>query len=328
MTARVSFLPILCMGVALLGIGLFLGRFSMNLTTPNSYTEVRAGGGTFTNPLLECDAGGATIASQKIDFTPDLTQFVNNLKHSKNISDISVYFRDLNNGPVVNINQKDTFIPASLLKVPTLIAYLKWSEDNPTVLDESFLFAVESSSIPQLFPPKEKLELGKTYSARELLERMIKYSDNQALILLYERLPKEYQMELFSLLGIDSRLLTQGQIGITASQYSSFFRILFNASFLSKANSEYALSLLSQTTFNEGLKEAVPARVKISHKFGERESDGGLKQFHDCGIVYYPKHPYLICVMTKGERVDDLISSIEDISNFVYKKIDSQYKGE
>ena len=151
------------------------------------------------------------------------------------------------------------------------------------------------------------------------------YADHQALVLLHQRLPKSYQVELYTLLGVDPKLITDPTARLTIRQYSIFFRILFNASFLSRTNSEYALKLLSESSFEQGVRKGVPLDVAVSHKFGERKTSGDLQQFHDCGIVYYPQHPYLLCVMTRGQDVTKLIDSIYKTSEFVYEKIDSQY---
>ncbi|MDQ5950064.1 MAG: beta-lactamase class, partial [Patescibacteria group bacterium] len=248
-------------------------------------------------------------------------------EQKNNVNDISVYVRDLNNGPVIGVDQNFSFAPASLLKVPMLIAYLKWSEDNPKILEEKFEFKKKIDvGYTQQFAPAVPLEEGKTYTAQELLESMIKYSDNQALVLLFERLPRKYQEDLYVLLGVDPKLITDPNARLTTKQYSVFFRILFNSSFLSQKNSEYALKLLSETSFTDGLRSVIPTGITVSHKFGERKTKDGLQQFHDCGIVYYPKHPQLVCVMTKGGSVDDLIKSIREVSGFVYDKIHTQYK--
>jgi beta-lactamase class A len=307
----------------------FAVGYHVNYETPvqsDLDSELRLGGNGFTNPLLECEVGRDAIASKKEDFTPELTKFVSGIKQKLNISGMSIYFRDLNNGPVIGIEHTDEFAPASLLKVPVLISYLKWSEDNPGVLDEQITFEKEVNvGYVQQFAPIVPLEVGKTYTARELLEHMAKYSDNQALVLLYKRLPKSYQAELYTLLGVDPKLITDPTEKLTIRQYSIFFRILFNASFLSRTNSEYALKLLSESSFEQGIKKGVPLDIAVSHKFGERKTAGDLQQFHDCGIVYYPKHPYLLCVMTRGQDVTKLIDSIYKTSEFVYEKIDSQY---
>ena len=309
--------------------GLWIGAFFFDFNSDkDGNSEIRLGtsGNNLTNPLLECEIGGNTIGSQKIDFTSDLENFTNQLKPKLGVSSLSVYFRDLNNGPISNINGTDHFAPASLLKVPVLIAYLKWSEEQAGVLDEKIYYEKSVNvGYQQQFAPAVPLELGKEYTARELLEYMTKYSDNQALILLFKRLPFHYQEELYMLLGVDPKLITDPTAELTIRQYSIFFRVLFNASFLSRTNSEYALHLLTQTTFEEGVRAGVPVQYQVAHKFGERKTSGGLQQFHDCGIVYYPNHPYLLCVMTRGTDVKSLISSIAQTSQYVYQKIDEQY---
>jgi len=52
-------------------------------------------------------------------------------------------------------------------------------------------------------------------------------------------------------------------------------------------------------------------------------NDQGLKQLHDCGIIYHPSKPYILCIMTKGEEIEELASVIADISRLVFKGIDS-----
>lgn len=291
-------------------------------------SELRLGAlnGELTNPLLECEVAENSISARKEDFTPELNAFVEKLKSSAEVDSISVYYRDLNNGPIIGVGQSDNFAPASLLKVPVLISYLKWAEEKPGVLEEKITFTspVDVGYVQQ-FAPSVPLEVGKTYTAKELLEIMTKYSDNQALVLLFKRLPPSYQEELYTLLGVDPELITDPTARLTIRQYSIFFRILFNASFLTRVNSEYALDLLTQTSFEDGVRAGVPYPIVVSHKFGERKTADGLQQFHDCGIVYYPKHPYLLCVMTRGNNVDALISSIAKTSDFVYKEIDRQY---
>lgn len=63
----------------------------------------------------------------------------------------------------------------------------------------------------------------------------------------------------------------------------------------------------------------MPKDVEIAHKFGQRDVDGvGLKQLHDCGIVYHPDGPYLLCVMTRGFDYDILSNVIGEISKRTY----------
>lgn len=306
-------------------IGLVLGQ---NLKGQDTSSELRADlGAGLTNPLLECEMGKDIIASRKANFSEDLEEYVDDLKYSKSVKDLSVYFRDLNNGPVINIEADGQFSPASLLKVPIFIAYLKWSEDDPSVLNKNITFEkVVDVGYQQKFAPTKDMVLGKTYSIKELLEQMVIYSDNQALVLLYDQLPSKYLKDLYTVLGVDPDIATDPSKTLSIEKYSIFFRILFNASYLSRANSEYALEVLSQTTFDQGLRDSVPSRVVIAHKFGERKARDDMQQFHDCGIVYYPNHPYLLCVMTRGNNASSLIEGIKSVSDFVYKKIDAQYK--
>jgi beta-lactamase class A len=305
-------------------IGLVLGQ---NLKGQDTSSELRADlGAGLTNPLLECEMGKDIIASRKANFSEDLEEYVDDLKYSKSVKDLSVYFRDLNNGPVINIEADGQFSPASLLKVPIFIAYLKWSEDDPSVLNKNITFEkVVDVGYQQKFAPTVDMTLGKSYSVKELLEQMIIYSDNQALVLLYDRLPPKYLKDLYTLLGVDPDIAVDASKTLSIEKYSIFFRVLFNASYLSRNNSEYALTLLSRTTFDQGIRSSAPGSITVAHKFGERKSYGDIQQFHDCGIVYYPNHPYLLCVMTRGQEVTGLIDTIKQTSDFVYSIIDKQY---
>jgi beta-lactamase class A len=304
--------------------GFALGRM---LDEGSSTSELRSNTSEgLTNQLLECELGKDTIASRKLDFSEDLKDVVADLKEKNKIKDISVYFRDLNNGPVIDIDAAGQFSPASLLKVPILIAYLKWSEDEEGVLSKEIKFEkVVDVGYQQKFAPTVDMTLGKSYSVKELLEQMIIYSDNQALVLLYDRLPPKYLKDLYTLLGVDPDIAVDASKTLSIEKYSIFFRVLFNASYLSRNNSEYALTLLSRTTFDQGIRSSAPGSITVAHKFGERKSYGDIQQFHDCGIVYYPNHPYLLCVMTRGQEVTSLIDTIKQTSDFVYSIIDKQY---
>ena len=116
---------------------------------------------------------------------------------------------------------------------------------------------------------------------------MIAFSDNEAKNMILENLDTETLDKIYSDLGIDIPGLRSPDDFMTVKEYSSFFRILYNATYLNKKMSEKALEYLSHSNFSKGLLGKLPADVVVAHKFGERGlADSNTKQLHDCGIIY------------------------------------------
>lgn len=293
----------------------------------NGSKQVRQTGGyKYINPLLECEVAEGSVDARKENFRDELDRFIVGLKKDKSLTDAAVYFRDLNNGPTFGVNEGGEFFPASLLKVPVMMAYYHWSESEPGLLRTEIPYErPRDFGITPTIIPKNEIVLGQAYSVEELIERMIVYSDNQALGLLTSRLSITVMQDLFGMLGVGEDVLVNPESKLTVKEYAGFFRILFNSSYLSRENSEKALALLSSTDYNDALPARIPAGVAVAHKFGEAGTGDIERQLHDCGIVYFPDHPYLACIMTRGKDTDTLKKSITDISRFIYEKIDEQY---
>ncbi|MCU0653380.1 MAG: class A beta-lactamase-related serine hydrolase [Candidatus Pacebacteria bacterium] len=240
----------------------------------------------------------------------------------------AVYFRNLNNGPWFGINEKEKFMPASLLKVPLMIAYFKEAETDPGVLREEIVVREGNDGIlSQEIKPKIILEHGKPYTVDELIERMIIYSDNKAADILFNNVSPKKLDEIYANLGIDIPI--GGNINqdyMSVKSYASFFRILFNSSYLSREMSEKALSLLAKSDYKKALAAGVPSGVAIAHKFGEYKDlnrQNGYMELHDCGIIYSPDYPYLLCIMTSGRSIGENEKVITKISSIVYDEIAS-----
>lgn len=281
---------------------------------------------TYISPLLECEVAEGLVDGRKESFHHDLEEYVLKMKKERGLAELAVYFRDLNNGPSFGINISDEFFPASLLKVPVMMAYYRWVEEDPELLRMKiqYIEPKDLGFVPTIVPKKE-LVPGQFYTIEELIHQMIIYSDNQALYLLSGQLPRKYLEDLFSMLGVRDDVLINPNAKLTVKEYASFFRVLFNSSYLSREYSEKALSLLAETDYHDALPAGVPSGVAVAHKFGETGAIDVESQFHDCGIVYFPEHPYLACIMTRGRDAEQLKLGIRDISHFIYEKIDEQY---
>jgi len=121
-----------------------------------------------------------------------------------------------------------------------------------------------------------------------------------------------------------------GEAGATLSvkTFSSFFRILFNASYLSKASSERLLAILSRSSFRSGIAAGVPPNIVVANKYGEQSPGPQVPagELHDCGIVYYPDSPYVLCVMTEGPGFEGNAAAIREISRMVFSIVDENQR--
>lgn len=291
-----------------------------------SYQVRQMGEYSFINPLLECEVAEGTIDARKQNFRNDLHDFISDLEKRENLSRAAVFYRDMNNGPTFGVSETEVFFPASLLKVPIMIVYFHLAEKNESLLDREIQFERPIDfGYDQQIVPKDQMEPGFSYSVDNLIRRMILFSDNQAAYLLASAMPENALRDLFSLVGINKDALVDPRGRLSVKEYSSFFRILYNSSYLSREYSERSLQLLSEANFQDGLRRGVPENIPIAKKFGETSGDDGEQQLHDCGIVYFPNHPYLACIMTKGKDSEALKRSVTEISRFIYERVEEQY---
>jgi beta-lactamase class A len=290
--------------------------------------EIRLGGWNYINPLLECEQAQNEIEDNELmPFKHKVEKIIQENLRKKWGDDVSVYFRELNDGLSFTIGRTEQFYPASLLKVPEMMSVLKEADADPKILKKKIAYDRPDLKSAQNTDVAEPLVFGRSYTIEEMLKRMIEYSDNVSSLLLEEAVNPRDLRKIYDDLGIPDPYYLNDQSGYMMSTelYSSFFRILFNASYLSKENSEKALEYLSKTDYKKGLVAGVPPGITVAHKFGLRKING-IKQLHDCGIVYYPGHPYLLCVMTSGPVPEYLDTTIGEISRFIYGEIDRQHR--
>ena len=265
-------------------------------------------------------------------FRRDLEDNLTVLKQKGDLIEAGIYFRDLRFGPTFGLNEDAQFLPMSLMKMPMMVVLLKAAETRPGLLDETVRTPDEFAANVQLMKPAETLTPGREYTVGELLTYLIAYSDNKALWMISdwmgENVAPDAIADTMVNLGLMRRQDAVPATSITPKMYGSILRILYNAAYLDPEHSQYALDLLTQTRFADGIAHGVPGDVRVAHKFGVRDDTGADVQLHDCGIVYHPAGAYILCVMTRGKDFDTQARYVQDVSERVYAEMTRRAVGE
>ncbi len=280
----------------------------------------------FLSDELDCGTINEKIEQVK-GIDDEIEAYTNKEETAGNAEGISVFFRDLDTRRWFGVNENANFYPASLAKLPIAMMTYKTAEVNKRTLDLELPIGEKDLSLNegQRYTPESVLESGKSYSVRELVKRMLIYSDNAPVNPLLDA-SANLREPIFSDLGVyampsDS---SPGRWNITSKNYSNLFRILYNASYLRPEYSDAVLKQLSESTFKNALAAGVPDDIRVAHKFGEAsakdESTGKTSVIlNDCGIVYKKNAPYILCIMTRGEKYEELERIIKEISEKVYR---------
>lgn len=241
---------------------------------------------------------------------------------------VSVYARDLDHGAWIGINDRALYLPASLTKVPVLMRVLELAEDEPGLLDKEVVFpgseAMVGDDTMRGAPDSLRMQTGGIYTVRDLLRRMIIYSDNYAFELLLGRGAGEGMSRMMFDLSAE-QYLEDDKVYYDARTVATLLRSLYHSSLLSRRHSEYALRLLTESIFREGIRRHLPPDAVVASKFGfyAPAADGeGHHELHECGIVYRSRSPYVVCVMTSTDqgRPEDLQRIIGEISRILWTR--------
>ncbi len=313
--------------VAMLVLGLAGGwllhyYFPFGNSSDPKIEAVRQGGYELINPLLFYDVSNTAELAQYEPLKKELAEFINSKISKGQITKASVYFR----GIIINPSEK--YDPASLMKVPTMIAILKYAESHPEILSRQVFYdGLADYNAAESIKPLKQIQPGNSYTIDQLLLYMIAYSDNNAAQVLLHQLKLADFYKVFTDLGLEIPPKTfdiNNFDYMDVKSYASFFRVLYNATYLSRDMSEKAFKLLSYSDFPQGIEAGLPADIEAAQKFGEAtiaDQRGKViaQELHDCGFVYASPRPYLLCVMTSGSNFTELETTISGISSIVYK---------
>lgn len=286
--------------------------------------------GCHLSPWLDRHACEVPVISKLpyVDLKLRVVEYVEKKKQDGTLAEAGIYFRDLKDGPHFGVNEYASFAGASLFKLPIVVQYLYLAEQDPQILQLQLRVPEGSDFYYDIFVPPQRLVIGQMYTVEELMLRTMAYSDNVAFVVLRQYLIDRnfgddfLLQESFRQLGLVPQT-ANGSAVITVMRYSAVFKIIYSAAFLSPEMSEKLIGMMLATTYDNALVRGVPADVKVANKFGVTSLESKL-QLHDCGIVYYPGNPYMLCVMTRGRSEAELADVIAEISRMVYEEVNSR----
>jgi len=255
-------------------------------------------------------------------------QFVQRLRSIAESSDavVGVAIKNLMTGEKFFINENDVFPQASSIKVHILAELYHQAEQGKIRLSEVLPLPADVR-VGGDGILNELGELSVSMSVRDYAVLMIVLSDNTATNLLIKKVGMANVNSLLQSHGavktklqrvmMDVKAAAEGKENIgTPKEALMMLEKMYRGEIVSKQASGEMLSMLQKPKSKEGpIRNGVPAEVSVANKDGEIE---GVRC--DIGIVYLPKAPYVICVMTKLLLNDSVgPRTISDISQLTYQ---------
>jgi beta-lactamase class A len=231
----------------------------------------------------------------------------------------SFYFEYLPSGTSIRIGADNELVAASLIKVPLAMNLYKAAELGKIDLNKEVV--ITTGELDDAYGDLWQKGAGTLISLREAAKLALTGSDNTAAHVMFDhaRGTLASDQESLNQLDIDQNMQS-GQAVIDAKSYSSVLKSLYLSSYLQPKDSQELLGYLSRSTATNRLVHDLPKGLTVAHKIGVYNAQWAES---DCGIVYVPKRPYVICVMA-GLPEDQADPFIASISKQVYDFVSQQ----
>lgn len=156
-----------------------------------------------------------------------------------------------------------------------------------------------------------------TFTVGNALTQMITISDNNAALLLSEKLRLKNVSSFLGRQGfVSSRVGTGNEPTTSPLEVALFLKSLYEGKIVDNIYSKKMLDLLRWQKLNNKIPKYLPENLIIAHKTAE------LDEFnHDGGIVFAPNGDYIIVVMSKSDVSSRYLAEerIAVVSREVYK---------
>jgi beta-lactamase class A len=231
-------------------------------------------------------------------------------------NDFAMYFEYLPSGTSIGINRTDEFTAASLLKIPVVMAYYNRKE-NLGIKDDQMV-EIQPNELNNKYGDLYKKGAGYKLTLDDAVKLAITESDNTASLVIADHITNSDYKNVYD--GLDIPLTVKDNTPvITANDYTDILKSLFYSSILSPEDSQKILSIMTQTKFHDMLPAGVPSTIPVAHKIGLIDN----QIYQDCGIVYAPKRPYALCMISKSDR-KTAQARMSNVSKVIYNYVSKE----
>ena len=226
---------------------------------------------------------------------------------------------DVSSGKSAAINADQTFVAASLGKLPTLMTLYRAAARGEVNLNDKISILpsdVQAYGTGVLY----KYPVGYTMTLRECASHLIKESDNTAWKMFTRYLGSwNIQAELYRI-GADSTSYLHPNT-TTPSDVTLMLKKIADPAYTSPDLSAEMLGLMTNTNFEDRLPPQLPEGARVAHKIGSYGST-----FSDAGVVFPEgshnvRDAYFIVVIVSGTSEDTARHAIQEMSLITYRSL-------
>ncbi|MBU0572768.1 class A beta-lactamase-related serine hydrolase [Patescibacteria group bacterium] len=259
-------------------------------------------------------SGTIVIEKDKAELDETAKEVISSFKEkTKSLSGVyGLYIIRLDNGVSYGVNENDTFEPASLNKLPVMLAMYLEAEKGSINLETTYILKSSDkvAGSGSLYGKPEGFEL--TY--REILSYMGKESDNTAANIARNLLGEEKIKQAIEISGMENTVVIGEDQKTTPYDIGLFFEKLWEGDVISKKHKDELLGFLTDTIYEEWLAAGIPSSIDVAHKYGRE-----IHVVNDAGILFTDE-PFILVLLSKGVVEREADQAFPEISKAIYNQ--------
>jgi len=246
------------------------------------------------------------------DLTTDIKKITENKKGF-----YSIYFKDLESGKELGIDENQINTAASVNKVPIVAALYLLAKEGKIDLDDRV--TIQESDVQDYGTGSIRYqEMPQTYSLRNLAKLALKESDNTAAHVIEIKVGEENVQKLVDSWGLKQTNMVENKT--SARDMNIIFEKIYKGEIADAANTKELLDFMTDTDFEDRIPKDLPSNTIVYHKTGDEEG-----YVHDVGIIKTEKGTYFLGILTSdvGGQEEKTKSTIAEISKKIFDSLNN-----